>query len=263
LLCQCEDSAKYLRPTPEDAPKKEATERSSIPTNLKSAITDETAMAETDDSQEKSHVPFVMRMPKDYEWNHLPEHISSENDGKTVPANFTDDQNRYLPIENQDNSTESRIEHALSVIVDYLTRINTDRRWHTKSGPASCMDNENTVFDFLENETSSYTSRNKNSDKVNSSENKGNELEKLLETNQLGRSHGNFSTVTEKSRNATARFKELGNVFLKSGIAAHVLTNWGWQDTFDVFITCWMINFCVIDLYLTACFIMEIIGLLR
>jgi len=267
LLCQFEDPAKYLLSTPEDAPKKGVAESSSIPANSKSAITDDTAIAQTNDSQEMSHVPFVTCMPKDYERNHLPEHISSENDEKTMPANLTHDQNRNLFSEGQDNSTESKIEHAWSLIVNHLTRansrVNTACRWFKKSGPASCIDNESTALGFLENETSSSTAKNMNSDKVNSSQNKGAELERLLEINQLGSSHGNLPTVTEKSRDVTARFKYLSDVFLKSGIAAHVLTNWSWQDTFDVLIICWMINFCLVDLYLTACFIKEIIGLLR
>ena len=201
---------------------------------------------------------------QDYEWNHLPEHKSSENDGKTMPTNLTDNQNRNLPIESQDNATaKSKIEHTWPLIVNHLTRVNTGCRWLEKSGPASCMDSENTVLDLLENETSSSTAESKNSDKVNSSQNKGNDLGKLLEINQFCRSHGNLSADTEKSRDVTARFKDVGNLFLKSGIAVHVLTNWSWQDTFDVLIICWMINFCVVDLYLTACFIKEIIGLLR
>lgn len=263
MLYQCEDPSKYLRPTPEDAPKKKVSESSSIPANSKPAITDDTGTAKTNESKETSHVPLVMRMPRDHEWNRLPENASSENDEKTMPANLTDNQNGNKSFESQNNPTESKIEHAWSMIVDNPSKVNTECRWLKKSGKPSCMDNENRVLDLLENETSSSTAENKNSDEVNSSENKGTELEKLLETNQLGRSHGNTSTATEKSREVTARFKDLENFYLESGITAHVLTNWSWQDTFDVLIVFWMINFCAVDFYLTACFIKEIIRLLR
>ena len=204
-----------------------------------------------------SHVPFLMHTPKDYEWNRLPEHVSSKNEDNTSPPNLTD--NRNLSLEGQNNLNASKIEHAWSVMVDSPSMVKTGCRW--QSGNSSCMDNENRVSDFLENETSSSTSENKNYDKVDTSENKGTELEKLLETNQLGRSHGNMSTFMEKSRDVT-RFKELYNVSLES-IAAHVLTNWTWQDALDVLIISWMINFCLVDLYLTASFIKAIIGLLR
>ena len=63
LLYQCEDQAKYHPTTCEDAPKKEATESSSIPANSKPANPDDTAVAKTNDSKEMSHVPFVMRTP--------------------------------------------------------------------------------------------------------------------------------------------------------------------------------------------------------
>jgi len=259
----CEDPEKYLRPTPEDAPEKKVSESSSIPANSKPAITDGTGTAKTNESKETSHVPLVMRMSRDYEWNRLPENASSENDEKTMPANLTDNRNGKKSFESQNNPSESKIEHAWSMIVDNPSKVNTGCRWLKKSGKSSCMDNENRVLDFLENETSSSTVENKNSDKVNSSENRGTELEKLLETKQLGRSHGNTLIVTEKLRDVTARFKDLENFSLASGITVHVLTNWSWQDTFDVLIVFWMINFCAVDLYLMACFIKEIIGLLR
>ena len=73
---------------------------------------------------------------------------------------------------------------------------------------------------------------------------------------------GNMSTVMEMSRDVT-RFKDLDNVSMETAITAHVLTNWSWQDTFDVLIIPGMINLCVVDLYLTACFIKKIIQLLR
>lgn len=261
FLYQCEEPGKYVQPTPEEAPKETVTDRSSVTANSTLSITDSTAIAKINESKEMLHVPLVMRMPKD--WNRLQQRISSENEENPVPSNLTDNQNRSISFESQNNPTESKFEHAWSMIVDRPSRVNNECRWLKKSGNASCMDNENKVLYFLENETSSCTAENKSSDKVNSPENKGTEFEKLPETPQLGRFHGNLPTVMEKSGDVTARFKALGNVSLESGITAHVLTNWSWQDTFDVLIISWMINFCLADLYLTGCCIKEIIGLLR
>ena len=262
FLYQCEEPAKYLQPTLEEAPKETVTESSSVTANSKPSITHDTAIAKINESKEMSHVPLVMCMPKD--WNQLPQRISSENEENPVPSYLTDNQNRNISFESQNNpAAKSKIERAWSMIVDNPSKVNDECRWLMKSGNESIMDNENNVLDFLENETSPSTAENKSSDKVNSSENKSIELDKLLETNQLSRLHGNLSTVTEKSDHVTARFKALGNVSLESGITAHVLTNWSWQDTFDVLIICWMINFCLTDLYLTSCCIKEIIRLLR
>lgn len=270
LLCQCEDPAKYIRTTPENVLKKKVTESNSIPgltATSKPTNTDDNTAPKTDESKEMYHVPFLMRMPKDYEWNRLPEYVSSENDEKTMPPNVPDNQNRNISFESKNNPTANNyvsIERAWSMTEDYPSTVNIGCCWLQNSENASCMDNENRFLDFLGNETSSSAAKNKNSDKVDSSaENIGNDLDKVSETNQLGRSHGNMSTVIEKSRDVTARFKDLDNVSLETAIRADPVTNWTWQDTFDLLIIFWMINFCVMDLHLTACFIKEIIRLLR
>ena len=245
------------------------TESNSIPgltATSKPAITDGTAGAKSDESKEIYHVPFVLRMPKDYERNRVPEQVSSENDEKTMHSNARDNHQKNTtsfgstdnPVTNNSVSNESA---AKMIAENPFTVNNNGFWWLQKSENASCMDNENRFLDLLENQTSPSTTENKNPDKVDSSENIGNELDKVLETNQLGRSHGNMSILTEKSRGVTW-VKDLDNVSLETGIT-NMATNWTWQDTFDVLIIFWMINFCVLDLYFTACFIKEIIGLLR
>ena len=118
------------------------------------------------------HVPFVMHMPKDYEWNRLSEHISSGNEENPVPSILTDNHNRNISFESQNNTTESKLEHIWSIlmIMDNPSRVNNECRWRKKSGKASCMENEDNVLDFLD--SSSCTAENKSSDKVNSTEKK-------------------------------------------------------------------------------------------
>ena len=161
--------------------------------------------ARTDQSKEMYNAPILMCMLKYCERYRLPENVSSENDEETMYSNATDDhQKNTTSIESKDTPvTNDNVlgGSAVEMIQENPFTVNNNGfRWFQKSENASCMENENIALDFLDSTIPPSITENKNFDKVDSSENVGNELEKVWETNQWGRSYANGSSVMEKSR---------------------------------------------------------------
>ncbi|KAJ7383619.1 hypothetical protein OS493_026805 [Desmophyllum pertusum] len=63
------------------------------------------------------------------------------------------------------------------------------------------------------------------------------------------------------SKQTRERIRDMANYFWRPFQIR--MTIWTWQDTFDVMIICWMINYCAITFYIILPFVKEIIRVIR